>query len=122
MSILNGAYAPETLLPVESPFGKPFELTGKIDLANALDADFLETPDGELLVSAGRGKLTVHKLTNGVPELVSTLGELGDSRQLMISNGFAYLTARADGLYIIDLRKPEKPILARQLDTLELAT
>ena len=121
MSILNGAYAPETLLPDPAPFGR-FEVTGTIDLTNALDADALETPDGKLLVTAGRCKLMIHRLKGGVPELISELTGLGDSRQIMISDGFAYVTARADGLYICDLRDYRNPKLVRRLDTLELAT
>ena len=121
MSILNGAYAPETLLPDPAPFGK-FDVTGTVDLPNAMDADTLDTPDGKLLVAAGRCKLMILRLKDGVPELISELSGLGDSRQIMISDGFAYVTARADGLYICDLRDYRNPKLVRRLDTLELAT
>lgn len=123
MSILNGTYAHETLLPEPQPFGEPFDITGEIQLENALDADTLDTGKEKLLVSAGRGNLMIHRLgENGVPVLVSELGGLGDSRQISVSEGFAYVTARADGLYICDLRDPEKPALAGRIDTLELAT
>ena len=123
MSILNGTYAHETLLPEPQPFGEPFDITGEIQLENALDADTLDTGKEKLLVSAGRGNLMIHRLgENGVPVLVSELGGLGDSRQISVSEGFAYVTARADGLYICDLRNPEKPALAGRIDTLELAT
>ena len=123
MSILNGTYAHGTLLPEPQPFGEPFDITGEIQLENALDADTLDTGKEKLLVSAGRGNLMIHRLgENGVPVLVSELGGLGDSRQISVSEGFAYVTARADGLYICDLRNPEKPALAGRIDTLELAT
>lgn len=62
MSILNGTYAHETLLPEPQPFGEPFDITGEIQLENALDADTLDTGKEKLLVSAGRGNLMIHRL------------------------------------------------------------
>ena len=94
MSILNGTYAHETLLPEPQPFGEPFDITGEIQLENALDADTLDTGKEKLLVSAGRGNLMIHRLgENGVPVLVSELGGLGDSRQISVSRtGCTYVT------------------------------
>ena len=123
MSILNGAYAPETLMPEAQPFGDPFEATGEIKLDKTLDAGLLEAPDGNYLVSAGKNRLEIHRLDkSGIPVFVSALDGLGESRQISISNGFAYITARADGLYVCDLRDPVNPKLAARVDTLELAT
>ena len=123
MSILNGTYAHETLLPEPQPFGEPFDITGEIKLENALDADTLDTGKQKIPISAGPGTLPLHRLEkNGVPVPASELGGLGDSRPISVSEGFAYVTARADGLYIYDLRDPEKPDLAGRIDTLELAT
>ena len=117
MSILNGAYAPEKLYPDANPFGEPFRQINQISLAGAIDIEFYKGH----IVAAGRGKLAIYDIKNGNAELVGELGGLGDSRQLVIYDGFAYLTARADGLYIIDLREGS-PLLAAHIDTLELAT
>lgn len=117
MSVLNGSFAPETLCPDDDPFGKPFRLINKLPLEGAMDA----AAYGKHIVAAGRGRLVIYDLSGGKPELIGELDRLGDSRQLAVSDGFAYLTARADGLYIIELRDAS-PALAGHIDTLELAT
>lgn len=117
MSVLNGSFAPETLCPDDDPFGKPFRLIDKLPLEGAMDA----AAYGKHIVAAGRGRLVIYDLSGGKPELIGELDRLGDSRQLAVSDGFAYLTARADGLYIIELRDAS-PVLAGHIDTLELAT
>ena len=68
MSILNGAYAPETLMPEAQSYGDPFEATGEIKLDKTLDAGLLEAPDGNYLVAAGKNRLEIHRLDkSGIP-------------------------------------------------------
>lgn len=123
MSILNGNIAPETLIPDKSPFGEPFRQIGFIPLDGAMDAALYDYGGRRLLAAAGRGRLVLYQLNaGGNAALISVLDGLGDSRQLTVSDGIAYLTARADGLYICDLRDPLHPALAFHVDTLELAT
>lgn len=126
MSILNGNISRSILLPEPSPFGEPFRELGTIrDLGQVMDTATLISPGiGEkLLVAAGRGLVGVYRVgIDGKYEQLSSLEIQADSRQLAVSNGFGYLTARADGLYVVDLTVPERPRLAAHVDTLELAT
>ncbi len=117
MSILNGSFAPERLHPDRDPYGSPFRQIGFIPLAGAMDVAVYS----QKIIAAGHGKLAVYEIKDDAPELESELCGLGSSRQLTVADSFAYLTARSDGLYIIDLRG-ESPVLAAHIDTLELAT
>lgn len=50
------------------------------------------------------------------------LGGLGNTRQIAVMGGIAHITAREQGLFIVDVRKPEAPVLLSHYDTVELAT
>ncbi|HML49236.1 MAG TPA: hypothetical protein PKE04_21055, partial [Clostridia bacterium] len=56
------------------------------------------------------------------PRLLGTLEGLGASRQVELWNGHAFVSARPDGLYIVDIRDPARPALVAHVDTIELAT
>ena len=126
MSILNGNISRSILIPEPSPFGEPFRELGTIhDLGQVMDTATLIFPETgeELLVAAGRGLVGVYRVDiDGKYEQLSSLEIQAESRQLAVSDGFGYLTARADGLYVVDLTMPERPRLAAHVDTLELAT
>ena len=127
MSILNGNISSSILTPESSPFGEPFTELGSIypDCGQIMDTAVLIHPktDEELLVAAGRGFVGIYRVySNGRYELLSSLELTAEPRQLAVTGGFGYLTARADGLYILDLTSPECPRLAAHVDTLELAT
>ena len=126
MSILNGNISRSILIPERSPFGEPFNELGAIrERGQIMDTAALinKTTCEELLVAAGRGLVGVYRVgSDGKYEQLSSLEIQADSRQLAVSDGFGYLTARADGLYIVDLASPEQPRLAAHIDTLELAT
>ena len=126
MSILNGNISRSILIPERSPFGEPFNELGAIrERGQIMDTAALinKTTGEELLVAAGRGLVGVYRVdSDGKYEQLSSLEIQADSRQLAVSDGFGYLTARADGLYVVDLTVPERPRLAAHVDTLELAT
>ncbi len=122
MSILNGNIHYDVLRAEEMPFGAEFAQVGHIRTrcGNAADADVL----GEgLLACAGKGALEIYRVEeSGAHELLCRVEGLGDSRQLVCDHGYIYLSARADGLYILDARNPRNAKLAHHMDTLELAT
>ena len=41
---------------------------------------------------------------------------------MRIENELLYLTARENGLWILDISRPEKPVVVTRFDTTELAT
>lgn len=78
---------------------------------------------GDHVYAIGQGDLRV--LTNarvGKPELIAKLGGLGNTRQIAVSGGHAFITSREEGLFIVDVREPAQPKLVNHYDTAELAT
>ena len=79
--------------------------------------------DGDLLYSIGNRQLCIQSgARSGNMQRISTLDGLGNVRQLAVSRGYAFVTSREDGLFIIDVRHPTQPRIACHYDTLELAT
>ncbi len=79
--------------------------------------------DGDLLFTIGRGRLVV--LTGarrGEVVQIGVLGGLGNTRQIAVSRGHAFVTSREDGLFVVDVREPSRPRLVAHYDTAELAT
>ena len=69
------------------------------------------------------GCLTVYSLKSpGTPVPVSIFEGLGNARQLIVDDGVAYVSAREDGLWIIDVSNPETPKLFFHYDPIEYAT
>ncbi len=56
------------------------------------------------------------------PELLDTLPGLGNVRQIQVQEGYAYVTSREEGLFVIDISNPKKLRKVAHYDTLELAT
>ncbi len=79
--------------------------------------------DGDLLYSIGNRQLCIQSgARTGRLQRISTLDGLGNVRQVAVSRGYAFVTSREDGLFIIDVRQPAQPRIACHYDTLELAT
>lgn len=78
----------------------------------------------QLYPDAGRGGdfITFSVGEDGSLTELARLRELGNLRQLRLSGRYAYVTAREDGLYIIDIGDPSHPRVARRWDTVEFAT
>lgn len=121
MSILNGAISGSIIHKTPMPYGE--ELRQAFHIPQSGCADVAINPEGTLAYAACHGELIIYALQrNAAPRELGRAGGLGASRQVSVDAGFAYVTARADGLYIVDVRNPAQPRLAVHLDTLELAT
>ena len=67
---------------------------------------------GETLYTIGRGKLrTVDISTPDKPTVVGTLSGLGNTRQIVVKDGIAYITSREDSVFIVDVRERDAPAL-----------
>ncbi len=81
----------------------------------AVEADFAYVIGQQrLLILSG--------VRSGKFERVGELGGLGHVRQIAVARGHAFITAREDGVFIVDVRNPRRPRLANHYDTAELAT
>ena len=77
------------------------------------------------LYLAGKRKLQIYDVASEPlkPRLIAELKGLPYTcRQMKVSRGYAYITAREAGLWIADVRNAEKPKLIGGFDTAELAT
>lgn len=104
--------------------------------ASAADIPFRPVPgsvgaaavcgDGSFLYLAGNGKLQVFDVRTD-PRSPQKTGEASglpgwECRQIIVHRGYAYVTARNRGLWIVDVRDPANPRNAGSFDTAELAT
>ncbi len=100
-------------------YGKQLEITGTLGVGPAFDA----VVDGRHLYVIAGGALHVADLTDpSKPKKIGSLQGLGHVRQIQVRNGMAYITAREDGFFLVDVSKPEAPRLVTHYDTIELAT
>ncbi len=75
------------------------------------------------LYAAGGDNLSVYDISKpDKPELLWRRGGFGNGRQLAVTDGLLYMTAREYGLWIIDITTPHKPKKVTRYDTVELAT
>ena len=108
----GGLHAEERVLPVQAVPGS----TGAVALCG----------DGKFLYLAGSGKFQVWNIADQ-PEKPRKTAELTvlpgwECRQIIVHRGYAYITARNRGLWIVDVRNPERPRMVDCFDTAELAT
>jgi len=103
----------------EDQFGPELPVVRSLGLGGSMDA----AVDGDTLYVIGRGKLHVAHISDPTsPKIVGRLDGLGNTRQIEVHRGVAYVTAREDGLFIIDVKEPDTPVLLCHYDTIELAT
>ena len=77
---------------------------------------------GDILYAAGWKGLKVYRLTNPEkPELIASDARI-IGRQMALSGNTLYITARENGLWILDISKPERPQVLTRFDTVEMAT
>ena len=121
MSILNGNVNNESIYAETPPFGKRLEETMLFPLEKCHDIKLDENAGYAFAVHDGG--LSVYDISNpGIPVLVSMLEGIREPREIKISNGIAFIAARANGLYIVDVSNPLNPYIASRYDTIELAT
>lgn len=105
--------------PSRGPYGKELTISGTLGVGPSFDA---VAEGGRLYVLAG-GALHIAELNDPArPRVVGKLRGLGHVRQIVVRGGIAYITAREDGFFLVDVRKPESPALIAHYDTIELAT
>lgn len=119
MSILNGAYSESVLQPVQMPYGSPMTETACIEELSMDAATFRD----DILLCGGKDRISLHRIhKDGTTTQISVLTGLRATRQIGISDDFAYVSSRENGVYICDLRDMNQPRLAYHLDALEMAT
>jgi len=118
MSILNGDISFKAMKQEIQPYGQQLSLGGTILLDRAMDAAILHN---EFLVVACSETLEIFHLEDK-PKFIARLTGIGESRQLCIDGDWAYVSARADGVFVCDLSDPGNPRIAEHIDSLELAT
>lgn len=78
---------------------------------------------GGHLFFIGSGHLHVADISDpSSPQLIADCPFRGQGRQLAVADGVAYVTARASGVYTIDVHNPRKPEMPCHYDCIELAT
>ena len=121
-SAAGAAWAQEYQEPIGEPgseYGERLELAGNANIGAAMDA----VVQGRWLYVAGGGKLTVLDVASpSSPVRAGQVEGLGNTRQVEVQNGIAYVTSREDGLFLIDVGTPARPVLRFHYDTIELAT
>lgn len=79
--------------------------------------------DGGKLYALSGGGLNIYALDDPMtPRLLGSVDGLGNVRQLAVRGDTAYVTARQDGLWVVDVANPREPKVLSRFDTIELAT
>mgnify|MGYP001295632344 CR=1 FL=1 len=77
---------------------------------------------GDRLYAIGKGRLYTADITDAsYPKKLGELSGLGNTRQMVVSDGVAYVASREDGLFIVDVNDPTKPSLLFHYYTVKLA-
>ncbi|MCA9014650.1 MAG: hypothetical protein KDA77_04880, partial [Planctomycetaceae bacterium] len=81
------------------------------------------TIDGPFAYAIGRGTLHILNISLPMrPELKGKLTGLGNTRQIAVKDGIAYIGSREDGAFIIDVKDSSNPRLLSHYDSVEFAT
>lgn len=103
----------------EDRFGRRLPIVRDLGVGPSMDAAVA----GDTLYVIGGGKLHVADIADpAAPKVVGRLANLGAVRQIEVAGGVAFVTAREDGLFVVDVRRREEPALLSHYDTIELAT
>jgi len=106
VSVANNAA--ETRLPI----------VGTLGTGPAMDV----AVEGDRAFVIGRGKLHVVDIREPAkPKVLGSLDGLGNTRQIVVPEGVAYVSAREFGLFIVDVREAT-PKLITHYDSIEFAT
>ncbi|WP_236972980.1 LVIVD repeat-containing protein [Membranihabitans marinus] len=100
-------------------FGKEMPIIKEMNIGPSSDAAIIDN----ILCVVGSGSIYVFDISEARnPVLLDSLNNLGNVRQVEIENGYAFVTAREEGLYIINIEDPSNILLVSHYDTLELGT
>jgi hypothetical protein len=120
MSILNGQIHFDVIHSLSMPYGSQLDTGYFLPLEGCAD---IAVDNHNYCYVAHKNKFSLFSITKeSRPALISELSGLGASRQIAIGNNAAFITARADGLFVIDLADIYNPALCARIDTVELAT
>ncbi len=100
-------------------YGPALPEVGRLGFGPCMDAALA----GDRLYVIGPRRLGIYRVADPrQPVLLGTLEDLGNNRQIVVRGTLAYITAREDGLYIIDVAEAAAPRLVCHYNTIELAT
>ena len=70
--------------------------------------------DGDFLYVGGKETLGVYSLSGDPlrPKLLGEAKDIASARQIALQRGMAYVSARANGIWVVDCRNPAKPFVA----------
>ncbi|MBT3374106.1 MAG: hypothetical protein HN742_16640 [Lentisphaerae bacterium] len=103
----------------EDVYGKKLSIARDLGIGPTMAARVV----ADRLYTIGRGKLRVFDISEpGTPQVLGILAGLGNTRQIEVRNGVAYITSREDGVFIVDVADPVKPVLLCHYDPIEVAT
>ena len=70
--------------------------------------------EGDFLYVGGRETLGVYSLSGDPlrPKLLGETKDIASGRQIALQGGMAYVSARANGIWVVDCRNPAKPFVA----------
>ena len=100
-------------------YGKELEIVADAGIGPTMAACVLE----DLLYAIGRGRLHVFDISNPAsPKTMGSLDGLGNTRQIAVDGGIAYITSREHGVFIVDVKNPRDPEMLAHYDPIEVAT
>ena len=103
----------------EHIYGKQLPIIRSLSVGSSMDAAVV----GNTLYVIGHRALRVADISvPAAPRVVSKLTGLGNVRQIEVHRNVAFITAREDGLFVVDVADRERPRLLCHYDTVELAT
>lgn len=118
MSILNGEISAGVIGPENSIFGEALTELQLLVLDGCVDVCL--SNNGKTLFAAGAGKVMAFHIGEGRAVKFSEATFPGNARQMVYNDGYLYITARENGLYIAKV--DESIHFINHIDTLELAT
>ncbi|WP_198000057.1 LVIVD repeat-containing protein [Gimesia alba] len=81
------------------------------------------TIDKHIAYAIGKGALRILDISEPTkPKVVGKISKLGNTRQIAVKDGIAYVGSREDGAFIIDVKDPSNPRLLAHYDSVEFAT
>ena len=95
-----GCYSKQASLEDERvvDVGRKLEVLGRLGLPSATDVTLVDS----LLFTIGNGSLTIAEVSGReIPEIIGSISGFGNTRQLAVSAGVAYVASREDGLFLV---------------------
>ncbi|MDD4871569.1 MAG: hypothetical protein PHR77_13510 [Kiritimatiellae bacterium] len=100
-------------------YGKELQIVGKLDIGPCMDAAVC----GNRAYFIGQEKLYLADISEPAhPRITGTLAGLGNTRQIVVARDVAYVSSRADGLFVISVKDSTAPKLLCHYDSIEWAT